>query len=119
VGNLQIAVQLYLLASFALDALATAAQGLVSAAAGPRDVTAARAAANRTLQLALVCGGVIGMGLGLLDGRIGEVTCVPKCMIVDVLNSSLIDDVMALIYIFVSSHHSIHPERYAKLETRN
>lgn len=66
-------MQLYLLASFALDALATAAQGLVSAAAGPRDVTGARAASVRIAQLALMCGAVLGIGLGVLNGQVAGV----------------------------------------------
>lgn len=65
-GAHQIALQLWLFAAYALDALAIAAQSLVGAALGAGDETAARVLAWRITRLGLLCGA--GFGLIVLAG---------------------------------------------------
>lgn len=87
----QVLMQLWLLASFAIDSLAVAGQALVARAVGARDSARARGIAERLLALGVASGGALAVGLLLLgepvlwpllasggsgsgSGGIGEVT---------------------------------------------
>jgi MATE family multidrug resistance protein len=58
----QVAAQLWLFLALVVDALAVAAQALVSKQLGQRNAAAARAVANRLLQWGLLVGVVLGAG---------------------------------------------------------
>ncbi|NBB72333.1 MAG: MATE family efflux transporter [Bacteroidetes bacterium] len=58
----QVAAQLWLFLALVVDALAVAAQALVSKQLGQRDAAAARAVSNRLLQWGLLVGVVLGVG---------------------------------------------------------
>ena len=62
----QVLMQLWLLASFAIDSLAVAGQALVARAAGAGDPARARGVAERLLALGVASGGVLAVGLLLL-----------------------------------------------------
>ena len=62
-GSHQICIQVWWVTLFALDALAVAAQSLVAVTLGMEDVKAAREAANRTLQLAVIAGTSVGISI--------------------------------------------------------
>ena len=62
----QVLMQLWLLASFAIDSLAVAGQALVARAVGARDAARARGVAERLLALGVASGGALAVGLLLL-----------------------------------------------------
>jgi len=62
----QVLMQLWLLASFAVDSLAVAGQALVARAVGAGDASRARGVAERLLALGVASGGVLAAGLLLL-----------------------------------------------------
>jgi len=62
----QVLMQLWLLASFAVDSLAVAGQALVARAVGAGDASRARGVAERLLALGVASGGVLAAGMLLL-----------------------------------------------------